>query len=198
MVMYRKSSISPVAQANGISSHLSTDRFAACFSISVSLPVKQRAEQRQAYRLIEMERWKRIRDIELVLNPKYYPADPSLTHRVLIAATEELGHDNPFVQNYMHTEVEAVWAGELDIASPETVIPLADVTGLEGIRLVGRARNEFKLAEFKSALTEDAETRKVFGAPFYFYQNEALWGQDRLEMLEEIIRSGRNAILGPK
>ncbi|KAJ6000213.1 hypothetical protein N7481_000622 [Penicillium waksmanii] len=93
-----------------------------------------------------MERWKRIRDIELVLNPKYYPADPSLAHRVLIAATEELGHDSPSVQKYVHGGLEAVWARELDIANPETVIQLADEAGLEGIRLVDRARNESKLA----------------------------------------------------
>ncbi|KAJ5403892.1 thioredoxin-like protein [Penicillium cosmopolitanum] len=168
------------------------------FSISGGLPVKQRAEQRQAYRLIEMERWKRIRDIELVLNPKYYPADPSLAHRVLIAATEELGHDNPSVQKYVHAGLEAVWARELDISNPETVNLLADEAGLEGIRLVDRARKESKLAEFEATLTEEAGSRKVFGAPFYFYQNEPLWGQDRLEMLEEIIQSGRSAILEPK
>ncbi|KAJ5107614.1 hypothetical protein N7456_004289 [Penicillium angulare] len=168
------------------------------FSISGGLPVKQRAEQRQTYRLIEMERWKRIRDIPLVLHPKYYPADPSLAHRVLLAAAEELGHDSPLVQEYVHKGLEAVWARELDIANPETIIQLADEAGLEGGRLLERARNEGKLAEFESALTKEAETRKVFGAPFYFYQNEPLWGQDRLEMLGEIIQSGRAAIQVPE
>ncbi|CAI7571252.1 unnamed protein product [Penicillium pancosmium] len=129
-----------------------------------------------------MERWKH----------------PSLAHRVLIAATEELGHNSPSVQKYVHGGLEAVWARELDIAGPETIIQLADEAGLERIRLVGRARNERKLAEFESSLAEEAETRKVFGAPFYFYQNEPLWGQDRLEMLEEIIQSGRSDILAPK
>lgn len=142
-----------------------------------------------------MKRWKRIRDIELVLHPKYYPADPSLAHRVLIVATEELGHDIPSVQKYVHAGLEAVWARELDIAGPETVIQLADEAGLEGIRLLDRARNESKLAEFETALTEEAETRKAFGAPFYFNQNEPLWGQDRLEMLDEITQSGRGAIV---
>ncbi|KAJ5279957.1 hypothetical protein N7478_005329 [Penicillium angulare] len=168
------------------------------FSISGGLPVKQRAEQRQTYRLIEMERWKRIRDIPLVLHPKCYPVDPSLAHRVLLAAAEELGHDSPLVQEYVHKGLEAVWARELDIANPETIVQLADEAGLEGSRLLERARNESKLAEFESALTKEAETRKVFGAPFYFYQNEPLWGQDRLEMLEEIIESGRAAIQAPE
>ncbi|KAK6812323.1 hypothetical protein RU639_011770 [Aspergillus parasiticus] len=168
------------------------------FSISGGLPVKQRAEQRQTYRLIEMERWKRIRDIPLILHPRYYPADPSLAHRVLLAAAEELGHNSPLVQEYVHKGLEAVWAREFDIANPETIIQLADEAGLEGRRLLDRARNESDLAKFESALTKEAEVRKVFGAPFYFYQNEPLWGQDRLEMLEDIIQSGRAAIQTPE
>src|SRR5271170_6607459 len=64
----------------------------AIFAASGGLPVKERALQRQAYRLVEMERWREIRGIPLVLHPRFYPADPSLGHRMLLAALQ-LGQD---------------------------------------------------------------------------------------------------------
>lgn len=165
------------------------------FSISGGLPVKQRAAQRQTYRLLEMERWRRIRGIPLVTHPKYYPADPSLAHRVLLAAIEESGHDSPSVQEYARLGLEAVWARELDIADPATIVRLADEARLEGKRLLKRAKTEKSLSEQETGLTKEAESKQYFGAPFYTLQGETFWGQDRLDMVEEAIKSGRDPIV---
>ncbi|KAL4998637.1 thioredoxin-like protein [Aspergillus recurvatus] len=104
------------------------------FSVSGGLPVKQRSAQRQAYRLIEMERWRLIRGIPIVQHPKYYPADPSLAHRVLLAAIEDVRNDSPAIQEFARLELEAVWARELDIADEATIVRLAEEAGLEGGR----------------------------------------------------------------
>lgn len=161
------------------------------FSISGGLPVKQRSEQRQAYRLLEMERWRKIRDIPIVQQPKFYPADPSLAHRVLLAAIEENGADSEHVHEFVHKGLEAVWARELDIADPDTIVQLAAESGLEGDRLLKRAESEESWAKKEVDLIEEAELRNVFGAPFYILNGESFWGQDRLEMLQEVIESGR-------
>ncbi|KAL2862675.1 2-hydroxychromene-2-carboxylate isomerase [Aspergillus lucknowensis] len=165
------------------------------FSKSGGLPVKQRPAQRQAYRLIEMERWRRIRDIPLVRYPKHYPADPSLAHRVLLAAIEESGHDNESVQEYARLGLEAVWARELDIADAKTIVELAKEAGLEGGRLLERAKTQPSLAEQEAALTKEAEAKQYFGAPVYSLRGEPFWGQDRIEMLEDVIKSGREPIV---
>ncbi|KAL3489211.1 thioredoxin-like protein [Aspergillus germanicus] len=165
------------------------------FSISGGLPVKQRSTQRQAYRLVEMERWRRIRDIPIVPQPKYYPADPSLAHRVLLGAIEESGYDDFSVQEYARLGLEAVWARELNIADPETIVSLAKEAGLEGERLLERARSETALAEQEAALTKEAEEKQYFGAPLYSLSGEPFWGQDRIEMLEDVIKSGREPIV---
>ncbi|KAL3471334.1 thioredoxin-like protein [Aspergillus californicus] len=167
------------------------------FSISGGLPVKQRSAQRQAYRLVEMERWRRIREVPIVPQPKYYPADPSLAHRVLFAAIEEIGHDAPSVQEYARLGLEAVWARELDIADSDTIVQLANEAGLDGARLLDRARNEKQFAVKEAALTQEAESKGYFGAPLYSLNGEPFWGQDRLEMLEDVIKSGREAIVIP-
>ncbi|KAL4965447.1 2-hydroxychromene-2-carboxylate isomerase [Aspergillus stella-maris] len=168
------------------------------FSVSGGLPVKQRPAQRQAYRLIEMERWKRIHNIPLVRHPKYYPADPSVAHRVLLAAIEEKGNDHLAVQEFARLGLEAVWARELNIADPATIMQLAEEAGLEGSRLLEKATVETALAVQEKALTKEAENNQYFGAPLYSLNGEPFWGQDRLDMLEDVIESGRGPIIIPQ
>lgn len=164
------------------------------FSVSGGLPVKQRSAQRQAYRLVEMERWRQIRDIPLVKHPRFYPADPSLAHRVFLAAVRERGHDDKAVQEMARRGLRTVWADEGDIADPETIVRIADESGLEGARLLELARSDGTLAEEENGLTREAVERSVFGGPYYFYRGEPFWGQDRIEMLDEVIKSGRDAV----
>lgn len=164
----------------------------AIFAAGGGKPVRQRPLQRQAYRLVEMERWKAIRSIPLVTWPKFYPADPSLGHRLLLAAIEE-GSD---VSAFVHAGLKAVWADELNIEDSNTLIELADRSGLDGGRLLARAA-EPELIAREARLTTEAVDRQLFGAPFYFYRGEPFWGQDRLDLLEQAILSGRPPILPP-
>ncbi|KAF7555922.1 hypothetical protein G7Z17_g1793 [Cylindrodendrum hubeiense] len=165
------------------------------FSISGGLPVKQRSVQRQAYRLIEMERWTGVRKLPIVQHPKFYPADPSLAHRVFLAAIEELGHDNEAVQEFAKRGLATVWADEADIADPATIVAVANASGLDGSRLLERAKQEKGLAEKEAASTKEAVDKQFFGAPIYSYRDEPFWGQDRLEMLDDVIKSGREPIV---
>lgn len=164
----------------------------AVFASGGGKPVRQRPLQRQAYRLVEMERWKAIRGIPLVTWPKFYPADPSLGHRLLLAAIEE-GSD---VSAFVHAGLKAVWADELNIEDPDTLIALADRSGLDGVRLLERGSDPELIAR-EAGLTQEAVDRQLFGAPFYFYRGEPFWGQDRLDLLEQAIVSGRSPILTP-
>lgn len=165
------------------------------FSVSGGVPVKQRSLQRQAYRFVEMERWQQIHNIPIVKEPKYYPADPSLAHRVLLAAISESGYDSAAVHEFALRGSATVWANESDIADPATITKIADASGLEGNRLLERAQHEKELSEQVAALTREAVERQWFGAPVYVYRGEPFWGQDRLDMLDEVIKSGRDPIL---
>lgn len=165
----------------------------AAFAAGGGKPVKERATFRQSYRLVEMERWKAIRNIPLVTWPKFYPADPSIGHRMLLAAIES-GQD---VGDFVHHGLKAVWADELNIADPETLVALADRSGLNGKALLARV-NEPRLVEAERRMTAEAVERQVFGAPFYFYRGEPFWGQDRLDMLRDVIASNRPAIVPPR
>jgi 2-hydroxychromene-2-carboxylate isomerase len=164
----------------------------AVFAAGGGKPVKERALPRQAYRLVEMQRWREIRDIDLVLHPRYYPADPALGHRMLLAALRD-GQD---VSAFVHACLRAVWADELDIADPATLRKLAFDSGLDGDTLLAQAPDA-ELREQEAALTQEAIARQVFGAPFYFYRDEPFWGQDRLDLLDLAISSGRSPVAVP-
>ncbi len=163
------------------------------FAAGGGKPVRERPVQRQSYRLVEMERWKDIRNIPLVFHPKFYPADPTLGHRMLLAALAD-GSD---VGRFVHAGLKAVWADERDISDPDTLVQLADENGLDGKALLARA-DDPALHQQEADLTAEAIENQLFGAPFYFYRDEPFWGQDRLEMLDAVLSSGRPSILPQK
>ena len=162
----------------------------AVFAAGGGKPVRERPPQRQAYRLVEMERWKRIRGIPLVTWPKFYPADPSLGHRMVLAAINE-GED---VAAFVHAGLKAVWADELNVEDADTLINLANASGLNGKSLLALAAEPEQIAR-EAGLTHEAIERQLFGAPFYFYRGEPFWGQDRLHQLESAITSESSPIL---
>jgi 2-hydroxychromene-2-carboxylate isomerase len=161
----------------------------AIFKAGGGRPVRERSMPRQAYRLIEMQRWRDQHKIPLVLWPKFYPADPSLGHRMLLVAIGE-GRD---VSAFVHAGLKAVWADELDIADAGTLVKLANANGLDGAHMLAHA-NDPAIKAREDALTKEGIERQLFGAPFYFYRGEPFWGQDRLAQLEHAISSGRPPI----
>jgi 2-hydroxychromene-2-carboxylate isomerase len=164
----------------------------ALFDAGGGKPVRERPAQRQAYRLVEMERWRQIRNIPLVTWPKFYPANPSLAHRALIGAIRA----KEDVSHFVHAGLKAVWADELNIEDPNTIVDLMKRSGLDGEKYLRGADSADAKAE-EARLTEEAIARRLFGAPFYFYRDEPFWGQDRLQYLDQAIESGRPPIPFP-
>jgi 2-hydroxychromene-2-carboxylate isomerase len=163
------------------------------FDVAGGKRVKDRPVQRQAYRLLEMKRWREIRGIPLVLHPKFYPADPGRGHRMVLAALREGGD----VSKFVHAGLAAVWANELNVEDDDTLVRLADTSGLNGRKLLEQS-DDPELRKQELGLTREAIDRKLFGAPFYFYRDEPFWGQDRLDMLDAVIASNRPPIALPR
>jgi 2-hydroxychromene-2-carboxylate isomerase len=161
----------------------------AVFSAGGGLPVSKRPPQRQAYRFVEMQRWRLARNIPLVLKPKHHPSDPVIGHRMLLAALKE-GSD---VRQFVGNALKILWVNDLDIQDPKVMVQVANQSGLKGDALLEKSHDVAIQADIDS-LTQEAVERQVFGTPFFFYRDEPFWGQDRLEMLEEMIRSNREPI----
>ena len=148
------------------------------FPATGGLPVGKRSPQRQAYRLVELERWRKHLGIALNIKPKFWPADETLAARMVLAAGGSAAKDLHFAGALLR----AVWADERNIADRDTLLAVAEECDLDGEALITVAETD-EMAQRRATESERAIERNVFGAPTYIFKEQLFWGQDRLEML---------------
>lgn len=152
------------------------------------LPLPKRHPARQRYRMLELQRWRAKRGLEFNLQPKFWPFDVSLADRSVLAIVE-MGRDpDPF----MRSVFSGVWEKEEDLASEETVAALASAAGLDAAGVVRRAKSAEVAAKYASD-TRAAIAADAFGSPIYVLDGEVFWGQDRIDLLDDALTSGRPA-----
>jgi len=151
----------------------------AIFSVSGGLPVRKRAPQRQAYRLVELDRWRSFLGMPLIIQPKNSPCPPELSNRFVIAA-QDAGEDAGPLSGAL---LRALWVEDRNIADRTVVVAVAHEVGMDGTALLKASESE-KVGALYQAYTREAIERQVFGAPTYIYKDEIFWGQDRLDFLE--------------
>ena len=165
-----------IARRSGASISAKPVDYGVIFPVSGGLPLGKRAPQRQAYRLVELARWKDQLGVPLTIQPKYFPVDGSQA-AYLIAATAE---DKRMA--VAGDVLAAVWVREENIADAQT---LSAIAARHGIREIGPLLEAGK--SIYAANTEEALKLNVFGAPTYVYRGELFWGQDRLDFLERAL-----------
>jgi 2-hydroxychromene-2-carboxylate isomerase len=141
-----------------------------------------RAWQRQAYRIAELERWRAKLGIAVNIEPKFYPCDVDLASCMVIAGQQR----GLPVADLVNAVMRAVWAEDRDASDPAVLAALAARCGLDGAVLLAAAASEPVRTEYRGN-TARALDAGVFGSPFYAFAGELFWGQDRLDMLEEAI-----------
>src|ERR1700674_2667406 len=149
------------------------------WSVSGGLPLKQRAQQRQAYRHLELKRWREFLGVPCNLEPAYHPVADRRACYIVIAAMQQ-GLD---WSKLSHAILRAVWVEERNIADHDTLVTIADENGMPGKALIDATEHKAIKDEY-AANTEEAIAVGVFGAPTYVFDGELFWGQDRLPMLE--------------
>lgn len=152
------------------------------FPVSGGLPLPKRAPQRQAYRLVELNRWSRTLGVPLNTAPKYFPVAADDAALMVTAALRQAGTDAAL--KLVGAQLRAVWAEERNIADADTLRAIADACGLDGARLY--TERESARADY-DAFTQEAIDKGVFGAPWYIYRGEPFWGQDRLDLLDRAL-----------
>jgi 2-hydroxychromene-2-carboxylate isomerase len=136
--------------------------------------------------MIELQRWRDKRGLDFHLQPKYSPFDARLADGVVIAAIEADFNPDPFLRRAF----AAVWEDQRNLADPDTVAGIAETVGLPGRTLVERSgSDEISVAYEKNR--QDAIAADVFGSPVYVLDGEVFWGQDRLELLADVLKSRR-------
>jgi len=168
-----------LARQHGATVTVKPVHYGEVFAVSGGLPLQKRAPQRQAYRLVELQRWSEHLGKPMHVQPKFFPVNPDLAACWILAA-EEQGAAHALALT--GAVGRALWEQERDIADPVTLGALAADCGLDPAALAARAASADMSARYK-ALTQEAIDRGVFGAPTYVVDGEPFWGQDRLDFL---------------
>ena len=169
-----------VAAKHGALIHVKPIDLGRVFPVSGGLPLAKRAPQRQAYRLVELARWRDYLDVPINLQPKFGTSSGLLAERWILAAAE-LG--TPQALALAGAIMRARWVEERDIAAADTLAEIASSNRLDAAALAARAGAP-EVTECQDALTQEAIARGVFGAPTYIVGEEMFWGQDRLDFLD--------------
>ena len=158
------------------------------YSGSGGILLANRSWQRQAYRITELKRWRSRLGIPVNIEPKFFPADVDLASCVVIAGQQR----GLPVADFVNAIMRAIWAEDQDVSDSTVLVTLAERCGLDGRALLEAAGTQVVREEYRGN-TARALSAGVFGSPFYVFEGELFWGQDRLDMLEEaIVRSASN------
>ena len=167
-------------QASGAQVRLLPMDLGPVFAASGGLPLGKRPPQRQAYRLVELQRYSQHLGLPMVVQPRYFPVSGDDAARLVIAVDQQDGSAADL--RLAGAIFTAVWAQERDIASSQTLAELLHESGVPLTRLEQSRSPEVQ--QQYEANTRQAINGNIFGAPTYVVDGEMFWGQDRLDFVE--------------
>ncbi len=170
-----------LARRYGVQIQLKPMDLGRVFSGSGGLPLAKRAPQRQAYRLVELARWSKYLGLPLNLEPKFFPVSGDPAAKLVIAT--QLAHGTDKALELVSAVSNALWVEERNIADDATLQALADSLSLDGKSLLAASHGASVQAAY-DANTDDAAAAGVYGAPWFVFEGQPYWGQDRLDFLE--------------
>ena len=169
-----------IAAATGTQVRVRPMDLGKVFPVSGGLPLGQRAPQRQAYRLVELARFRDALGLPLNIKPRFFPVPGDPAARLIVAV--ELADGAAAAMQLTGRVLAAVWAQERDISSDATLAELLDECGLPAQRLQASLTPEVQARYERN--TQQAIEAGVFGSPSYVIDGEIYWGQDRLDFVE--------------
>jgi len=148
-----------------------------------NVPLFEMPEPKRLHSLADMRRWAAHFDVTFAF-PSRFPMSTVKPLRMVLALPE--AERGPLVRAVFR----AYWADDRDISDVAVLRDIATSVGLDGGALVARTSD----ASLKTALreaTDEAARRGVFGAPTFFVEGLAFWGQDRLDLVEKALGGWR-------
>src|SRR5947209_7766102 len=109
-----------------------------------------------------------------------------LADRSVIAVVQSGSDAAPYIGNVF----KAVFEEERNGADEGMLGDLLRSSGHDAPAILAAARAAETEAAYKANIAE-ALAAGVFGSPTYIREGELFWGQDRIELLEDALRSGR-------
>lgn len=94
---------------------------------------------------------------------------------------------------FMLAAYRARFVGARDISDDDVLCDIAVEAGLDPDATLVAADSADLRARSLMELEKTLEIDQPFGVPFFVYQGEPFWGQDRIDLLSEVIRNSTDA-----
>jgi 2-hydroxychromene-2-carboxylate isomerase len=127
-----------------------------------------------------------MRGKKMNFKPKHFPTNPALADHTICAIVADGG--DPF--DYMGSVFAAVWAHERDVADEAVISELLSQSGFDAQAVIEKAKSS-EIAAIRVKNTEDAIAADATGVPSFVLNGEPFWGQDRLDVLDHALTTGR-------
>jgi len=157
------------------------------FPESGGLPLPKRHPSRQRYRILELQRWRDKRGLNFHLHPQFWPFDPSLADKIVCAMT--LAGVDP--EKFIATAFKGIFEQQRNLADDADLAAILAGAGYEP-QWLERGKSAEAAARYAANL-EEGLAEGVFGSPVYLLDGEVFWGQDRLDLLDDALASGRKS-----
>lgn len=158
----------------------------ALWEISGAVPPGQRPPPRQRLRLIELQRFAALRGVPIKPNPLHWPVDATLADNV-VAGLVEAGHDPRY---FMGKVFAGVWARDENVADERVLASYLSQVGLDPVLALTDAKTP-EIASIRDRNSREAIAADAVGVPTYVLNGEPFWGQDRIELLDQALTTGR-------
>ncbi|WP_422372578.1 2-hydroxychromene-2-carboxylate isomerase [Hoeflea sp.] len=178
--------ICDLAETHKVKLNYKPVNLSAIWDISGAVPPGKRPPVRQRLRLIELQRLAHWRGLPIKTAPQHWPVDPSLADKVVISLVND-GHDPRY---FIGKVLSGVWANDDNIADEAILASYLSQVGLDPSPPLKDAKTD-AIAAIRERNTREAIAADAVGVPTYVYNGEPFWGQDRIEMLEQAIVTGR-------
>lgn len=173
-----------MAQKHGATVRVLPMDLGQVFPVSGGLPLGKRAPQRQAYRLVELARFRDALGLPLHVQPQFFPVAGDAAARLIIAVGQQDG--TAAALDITGRVLAAVWAQQRDIANQLTLAELLAEAGLPAARLAQSGDADVQAVYARN--TQAAIDGGIFGAPSFVIDGELFWGQDRLDFVERKLK----------
>jgi 2-hydroxychromene-2-carboxylate isomerase len=145
------------------------------------VPLSTFSESKQRHVMNDLHRWAAYWKVPFVF-PSRFPMNTVKALRVWYALPAEAR------DGFRDACFRAYWAEDQDIGDDAVLARCVGDEALAKEALAKTASDDVKLALRRT--TEEAAAKGVFGAPTFIVDGEVYWGQDRLEMVEDVLVRG--------
>jgi 2-hydroxychromene-2-carboxylate isomerase len=146
-------------------------------------PTTIECKNKGKYAGTDLQRWIKRYKVDFARNPHSRSFDfAELDRGALVAIADGRGAE------YVTAVFSGVWAKQADLSQRSVLIDILNRAGFDAPLLLERASTEDITAKL-DAETQAAATRGVFGAPTIFVSDQMFFGNDRLDFVDEALRS---------